>query len=74
MNYIVQSKLVSNPLYIRYLRENSHWYKILSRNPLAIDQMIEEMKARYQMRTSDKISNVVDSVSLISKIIGATKD
>ena len=57
MNYIVNEKLNENPLYVRYLRENSHWYKLLNRNPEKINDMINEMKVRYQMRPSDKITN-----------------
>lgn len=74
MNYIVLTKLQENPLYIKYLRENSHWYKIINRNPLMINEMIEEMKTRYKMKPMDRISNVFDSISLISKIISATKE
>lgn len=74
MNYLVNKKLSENPLYIRYLRENSHWYKIINRNPEKIDEMIEEMKIRYKMRTTDKISNIIDTASLVSKIWSATKE
>lgn len=73
MNYIVLKKLNENPLYIKYLRENSHYYKILNRNPELIDSMIEEMKVRYGLRKTDKFNNIVDSISLVSKIWNATK-
>lgn len=74
MNYIVNEKLNKNPLYVRYLRENSHWYKLLNRNPEKINDMINEMKVRYQMRPSDKITNIMDTASLVSKIWSATKE
>lgn len=74
MNYLVQKKLYEDPLYIKYLRENSHWYKILNRHPNRVEEMIEEMKTRYKMHTSDKITNVMDTVSLVSKIWNASKE
>ena len=74
MNYIVLTKLSENPLNIKYLRENSHYYKILNRNPEMIDAMIEEMKTRYGLRRTDKINNMMDSISLVSKIWKATKE
>lgn len=74
MNYMVMQKLNENPLGIKYLRENSHYYKILNRNPELIDQMLEEMKTKYGMRKMDKVSNIMDSVSLVSKIWKATKE
>ena len=42
----IQYKLLSNPNYIRYLRENSYWYKELNRNNNFKD-FIEDMKARH---------------------------
>ena len=39
-----------------------------------INDMINEMKVRYQMRPSDKITNIMDTASLVSKIWSATKE
>ena len=33
MSYELQLKMKENPLYKKYLRENSLWYKKLIRNP-----------------------------------------
>ena len=41
MNLELQFKLKQNPLYIKYLRENSYWYKILIRDPKMFDKFIE---------------------------------
>lgn len=69
MRFEVQLKLRENPLYAKYIRENSHWYKVLNRNPELFNQMIDEMKEKYKIRVTDKINNVVDSVDLITKFI-----
>ncbi len=69
MRFEIQLKLKENPLYIKFIRENSQWYKILNRNPEMFNKMIDEMKEKYKLRTTDKINNVVDSVDLITKFI-----
>ena len=42
MNLDTQFKLKNNPLYIKYLRENSHWYKVLNREPNSFKLFEEE--------------------------------
>ncbi len=74
MRFDVQMKLRSNPLYIKFLRENSNWYKYLNRNPDRFDEMVQEMKKKYKLRTTDKINNVIDSVDLITKIFKVTSE
>lgn len=68
MNLELQFKLKSNPLYIKYLRENSYWYKILIRNPKMFDKFIEQLKIDYKLRPTDKINKVIDTVNLISNL------
>lgn len=69
MEFITQMKLREDPLYIKFIRENSEWYKILNRNPEMFSKMVSEMKEKYKLRTTDKINNIVDSVDLITKFI-----
>ena len=40
----LQFKIRANPTYQRFLRENSHWYKILNRHPELFNHFISEMK------------------------------
>lgn len=66
-NYVIE-KLKQNEKAIFYLRENSYWYKTLNRNPLEIDNMINEMKEKYGLRFKDKIdnfSNILDILSVL---------
>ena len=40
MDIVTQQKIFSDDLLHKYLRENSHWYKILNRHPELINDMI----------------------------------
>lgn len=74
MRFDVQMKLKSNPMYLKFIRENSHWYKILNRNPERFEEMVEEMKIKYRLRPTDRINSILDSVDLITKIFKVTNE
>ena len=61
MTLDVQFKLKSNPLFIKYLHENSYWYKILNRDPDMFNVFVEEVKKNYKLRTSDKINEAISA-------------
>ena len=67
----VLNKLKEDEKFLKFLRENSNWYKELNRDPLNVDIFIKKMKEKYKLRTIDRIDSVVDSVDLITKIINA---
>lgn len=69
----IQFKIKNNPYYQRYIRENSHWYKILNRNPEAFRRFEEEVKEKYKLRPIDKLSRAVETLELISSIFLALK-
>ena len=71
MTLDIQFKLKSNPLYIKYLHENSHWYKVLNRNPNMLNNFIEEMKTNYKLRTSDKLNKALSTFEMVSAIISS---
>ena len=71
MTLDLQFKLKSNPLYIKYLHENSHWYKILNRDPDMFDNFIEELKVNYKLRPTDRISKVLNTFEMVSSIISS---
>jgi len=73
MTLDIQFKLHSNPNYIKYIRENSIWYKILNRNPEMFNSFVEEMKEKYRLRPSDKFNDVVSRLEMVSSLIGALK-
>ena len=69
----LQFKIKNNPNYQRYIRENSYWYKILNRNPLMFREFEEEVKDRYHLRTSDRISKALDTLELIQNVVSTLK-
>ena len=71
MTLDIQFKLKSNPLYIKYLHENSHWYKILNRDPSMFNNFIEEMKTNYKLRPSDKLNKALSTFEMVSAIISS---
>ena len=74
MRFDVYLKLKEKPIYIKFIRENSQWYKLLNRDPNMFDKMVDDMKDKYKLRVTDKIDNVVDSVDIISKFLKVTNE
>lgn len=73
MNLDIQFKIKNNPNYQRYIRENSHWYKILNRTPEAFKQFEEEVKDKYRLRPSDRISKVLENIEMVQAILSTFK-
>ena len=69
----VNNKLKSNPLYIKYLREHSYYYKLLNRDPNLINGFIEEANKEYKLRSIDRISKLSDYMDLFSSIVSNLK-
>ena len=68
----IQYKILTNPNYIKYLRENSYWYKELNRNN-SFKEFENEVKNNYKLRTIDKIEKVTDTLDFMSKIMSTLK-
>lgn len=68
MTLETQFKIKNNPNYIRYLHENSYWYKLLNRNPKLFSQFEEEVKTTYKLRTSDKFEKAIQTMELIQNL------
>ena len=73
MNLDVQFNLKRDPNYIKFLRENSYWYKILTRDPNMFKEFVKEMKVKYKLRTIDKINNALTTVEMLEAIISTMK-
>lgn len=71
MTLELQFKLKSNPLYLKYLHENSHWYKVLNRDPSMFNNFVEEMKTAYKLRPTDKINKALNTFEMVSAIISS---
>lgn len=73
MTLDVQFKIKQNPLYVEYLRENSYWYKILTRNPEAFKSFEEKAKERFELRPTDKINKILDTMEMINAVVSSLK-
>lgn len=73
MTLDIQFKLKSNPLFIKYLHENSYWYKILNRDPDMFNRFVEEVKKTYRLRSVDKINSALSTFEMISSIFSSLK-
>ena len=73
MTLDIQFKIKNNPYYQRYIRENSIWYKILTRNPELFGEFEETVKETYKLRPTDKIERMVNTIEMIQSVIGTLK-
>lgn len=69
MTLDLQFKIKNDQYLKRYLRENSHWYKLLNRNPYLFDEFVKEMKTNYKLTISDKITNFTDKLDLVRTVL-----
>ena len=69
MDINTQQKIFKDDMLHRYLRENSHWYKILNRHPELINNMIQEMKDKYKLNPGDKIERLGERLSMLESIL-----
>lgn len=73
MTLELQFKLKSNPLFIKYLHENSYWYKILNRDPDMFNEFVNEVKKNYKLRPSDRINEAINTFEMITNVFSALK-
>lgn len=69
MNLYTQYSLRSNSNYIRFLRENSYWYRYLNRNINNFSLFQKEMKQKYKLTSSDKSDRFTKNIDRMSQII-----
>ena len=73
MRLDVIMKIKNNENYLRYLRENSYWYKYLNRDPKALNDFVEKVKVDYRLRPVDRISDALSTLEIVSKFVSAFK-
>lgn len=55
------------------LKYNSYWLKELNRDASAVKRYKENMKVKYHLRATDKISDAIDNIDIISNVLSALK-
>lgn len=73
MQLDLQKELLKDAKMAQLLKENSYWYKELNRNPDSYKSFVSEMKVKYKLRTSDKVSSMIDNIDLISTVLQTLK-
>lgn len=73
MSLEIQFKIKNNPYYQRYIRENSIWYKILTRNPEYFSNFEEKVKDEYKLRASDRIEKMFTTIAMIQSVMSSLK-
>lgn len=73
MTLDIQFKIKNDPNYIRYLHENSYWYKFLNRNPSSFKKFEEEVKTAYKLRASDKFEKTIETIELLQNLFSTFK-
>lgn len=58
---------------IRFIREYPIWYKYLNRNPDLFNNMVQDMKEKYKLTTSDRINNALNSIGMLQSLIDVLK-
>ena len=73
MTLETQFKINSNPNYIRFIRENSIWYKILNIDQLEFKKFEDALKDKYKLKPSDRINKMIDDINMLQKFIEVLK-
>lgn len=73
MSLDVQMVINSDIRYISYLRENSYWYKYLNRSDEYLKEFIDNVKDKYEMKTTDKINRLFDNINMFGSFLEALK-
>lgn len=57
----------------KYLRDNSHWYKYLNRSGSNYNLFKNAMKKQYRLGITDKISDTIENIDMITSILNTIK-
>ena len=65
----LQYQLKTNPNYIKFLREYSYWYKLLSRNPAYFKEFVEDMKDKYKLKPTDRLNKMLENINMLQTFL-----
>ena len=66
-------ELKKKPKIFELLKYNSYSLKDLNRDSFNIKRYKENMKAKYHLRATDKISDAIDNIDIINNVLNALK-
>ncbi len=73
MDAIIQQKLNEDKKMDAFLKQNSYWFKELNRNSDNYQNFVNAMREKYHLKMTDRISDAIDSIDLISGILETMK-
>ena len=73
MTLDIQFKIKNNANYLRYLRENSFWYKEQNRNPESFRIFEEEVKEKYRLRPTDRLEKALQTFEILQNVMSSFK-
>lgn len=73
MDIILQQKLIEDKKMAEYLKQNSYWYKDLNRNSDNYKNFTNAMKEKYHLKVTDRISDAIDNIDIITGILDTLK-
>ncbi len=73
MTLDIQYKLNSNINYIKFIRENPKWYKILNRDPLSFREFIMDMKDKYELKPMDRVNKLLNNITMLQSFLDVLK-
>ena len=59
MSLELQYRINSDPRLKQFLRENSYWYKYLNRSNTYLKPFISDMKDKYKLKTSIRLTKII---------------
>lgn len=68
-----QIALKENEVMYNYLKMNSEYFKLFSRDTINFKLFSREMNIKYKKRTTDKINNVLESMDIVNSILDILK-
>lgn len=69
MNLDIQYKIKSDANLMKFLRENSYWYKYLNRSSKNFSSFNQNMKDMYALNPSDRFNKMIDNISMLQNFL-----
>lgn len=73
MTIATQIKINNDPRLKTFIREYPIWYKRLNRDPRLFKEFISDMKDKYKIKTSDRISRTLNNISMLEAFLDVLK-
>ena len=73
MKLNVQFELKNNPVYLEYLRGNSYWYKVLTRDANKIVEFKKEFKEFQKRQRINKLTSTLEYIEMLQSVMSSLR-